>query len=61
MDYKRIIKDYMKIHRVTYEDLARALGVSKQRAWAMLNGKNSISLKTLEKVAKALGLELSLM
>ena len=61
MDYKQIIKDYMKANRVTYEDLAKALGVTKQRAWAMLNGKSSMSLKTLDRVAGALGMELSLM
>ena len=61
MDYKKIIKDYMKANRVTYEDLAKALGVTKQRAWAMLNGKSSMSLKTLDRVAEALGMELSLM
>lgn len=60
MDYKITIKEYMKKNHITYADLASALGVSRQRVWTMLNGKSSMSIKTLEKVARALGMELNL-
>ena len=60
MDYKITIKEYMKKNHITYADLASALGVSRQRVWTMLNSNTSINLKTLQKVCKVLGLELSM-
>ena len=60
MDYQKVIKNYMKQNGITYADLASALGVTKQRAWAMLNNKSSMRLDTVNKIAKVLGMELAL-
>ena len=70
MDYAEIIKDYMKKNNVSYADLASAVGMSRQGLWITLNGsKNndpgsgkskSISLKTLERICNALGLEVGI-
>ena len=70
MDYRKLIKDYMKANHVTYADLAAALGTSRQNVWVMLNGKKnndkyaveekSMRIETVQKICDALGLELGL-
>lgn len=68
MDYKQIIKDYMKQNRVTYQDLALQLGTSRQNVWSALNGKKnnnkdeaagsrSVNQDLLNRMMDALGLE----
>ena len=68
MDYKQIIKNYMKQNRVTYEALARRLGTSRQNVWSALNGKKNndkkeakgsraVSQKLIDRIMEALGLE----
>ena len=69
MDYKGIIKSYMKMNRVTYQDLASQLGMSKQAVWHALNGKKSnnpdapegsraVSQDLIDRMLEALGLEI---
>ena len=60
MDYKAFIRKYMKDNRISYADLASVMGTTRQNVWAILNKKDgNLSLTTLEKICKALGLEMS--
>lgn len=61
MDYAMVIKEYMKQKGITYEELAVGMGVSRQRAWYMLNGKSVMNLKTLDKVTSVLGIKLNIL
>lgn len=69
MDYKQIIKNYMKLNRITYAELGLQLGTSRQNVWAALNGKKNndkseakgsraVNQDLIDKMMKALGLEI---
>lgn len=68
MDYKQIIKDYMKQNRITYAALASRLGTSRQNVWSILNGRKNnskqadkgsraVSQEMIDKIMDILGLE----
>lgn len=61
MNYKELIINHMKENHISYAALGAALGVSRQRAWNMLNNKkSSLNMTTLEKVCKVLRLEIGI-
>ena len=59
MEHKEKIKNYMKLKHVSYADLASALGVSRQRIWTLLNKPGTMTVATLERISKALGVDIS--
>lgn len=51
------LKAIMDSRGISYKDLGDKMGLSKQRVSAMFNDDRGISLATVAKVAKALGVE----
>ena len=48
------LKVYRAMHNITQEDLAKAIGVTRQTVIAMEKGKYNPSLKLAHNIAKAL-------
>lgn len=58
MDYVPMIKEHMQKNGITYEALGNRMGISRQAVWNLLNKKNgSMTLKTLQRICNALGIE----
>lgn len=57
-DIIKIIKDEMRAQAVTAYRLAQLSGVSRVTIKGVLDGKNSPTLDTLQKILKPLGLQL---
>lgn len=49
------VKDYRKGHKVTQDDLAKAVGVTRQTIISLENGKYNASLQLAHKLAKYFG------
>lgn len=58
MNFGRCIENAMDAQGMTGTELADAMGVSKQRISVLIN-QRSATIRTIEKVAKAMGLTAS--
>lgn len=52
---KNRIKDYRKQNKATQDDLAKAVGVTRQTIISLENGKYNASLQLAHKIAKYFG------
>ena len=53
------IKDVLKEKRVTVVSLAGMIGITQPNMSNIVNGKSTPSLETLEKIANALGIDIT--
>ena len=53
-----IIRDLRKQHKVTQDDLATAVGVTRQTIISLENGKYNASLQLAHKISKYFGLNI---
>lgn len=51
------LKIIMARRDLTYKDLGDMMGITKQQVSNIFNGKGSVTLNTVEKIATALGVE----
>lgn len=69
MDYKMIIKKEMAKKNLTYDEMAKRAGMTRQGLWTTLNGRKnnsqtnklgskSVRFETVERLCDALGLRL---
>ena len=61
MDYKAYLRGYMKDRGITYAYLAKQLGVTRQRAWKLINSKRSIRMDTLTRICDALDIDIAVL
>lgn len=55
-DLKLKITEYMEENGISYTELAKRIGTSRQNVFSILNSSSPLSSKSAEKMSKALGL-----
>ena len=56
----KLIKDAMKKARISQSELARRLDCTPARVSTILSGRHGLSIETIAKIAKALGLRVEI-